>query len=63
MCEKGESCLSEEERDLLDDLQKFYYSNKIPHLSVIQKYPGRVEEMFSFCELIQEYIRHRLLTK
>ena len=63
MCEKGESCLSEEERDLLDDLQKFFYSNKVPHLSVKQKYPGKEEHLFSFNEFVQEYIRHRLLTK
>jgi hypothetical protein len=52
--------LSEEERNLLEDLERYYYSGKIPHLAVTQKFPNGHEELLGFSTLIEQYISDRL---
>ena len=54
------SKLSEEERNLLEDLERYYYSGKIPHLAVTQKFPNGHEELICFSTLIEQYISDRL---
>ena len=54
------SKLSEEERNLLEELKKYYYSGKIPHLAVTQKFPNGHEELIGFNELISQFISDRL---
>lgn len=47
--------ITEEQRAILEAFKIFYYSGKIPHLAVTQKFPEREEEILGFETLLEEF--------
>lgn len=47
--------LTEDQIEILEAFRAFYYSGKIPHLAVVQQYPGRKDEMIGFENLLEDF--------
>lgn len=55
--------LTEDQRQILEAFKAFYYSGKLPHIAVVQQFPGKPEELVGFENLVEEFIHSYLISQ